>query len=80
MIDSITKKPLHVTAAGTASPLIMAPFSQLDEIRQLLDKHSIQYSVDENVISLNDEPETAFINLAREADVPLIQAILDDIR
>lgn len=77
MIDMTTEKPLRVSNDGTAGPYIMVPVNQLDAIRRLLDRHAVRYWVEEDVISLNDEPEIAVINLGRGADAVAVQAILD---
>ena len=47
MTDTSTKKPLRVSTDSTAGPYIMLPFSQLDEVRQLLDSRGIGYWVEE---------------------------------
>ena len=80
MIDATTNKPLHVWGDGTPWPYIVLPVSQLDEVRQLLDVHGIRYEVEDEVISLNDGPETATIDLRRGTDAKAVQAILDSIR
>ena len=80
MIDVMTEKPLSVSTDGTVGPYIMVPFSQLGDLRRLLDSHSVRYWVDENVISLNGGPEVALVNLGRGADATRLQAILDSVR
>jgi hypothetical protein len=80
MIDAMTRKPLHISTDGTAGPYIMVPVSQLVDVRQLLDKNSVRYSVEEDAISLDGAPEIVVVNLGRRADVPAIQAILDSVR
>jgi hypothetical protein len=80
MNDATTSKPLQVSTDGTVWPYIEVPVSQLAEMRELLDSHKLCYSVDEDFISLNGEPETALVNFDRNADVRTIQAILDSVR
>jgi hypothetical protein len=80
MIDAMTRKPLHVSTDGTAGPYIMVPVSQLADLRELLDKHRIRYSVEEDVVSLDGAPEIAVVDLGRGADVAPVQAVLDSIR
>lgn len=79
MIDVVTKKPLYVSTDGTAGPYIMVPLDQLDEVRQLLDQRCIHYSVDEDAISLNDEPYVTVIDLGRGTDAVAVQTILDGV-
>jgi hypothetical protein len=80
MTDATTKKAMCVSTDGTAGPYIMVPVSQLDELRRLLDSHSVRYWVEEDAISLNGAPEVAVVNLGRGADVAAVQAILDSVR
>jgi hypothetical protein len=80
MIDAMTRKPLHVSTDGTAGPYIMVPVSQLADLRELLDKHRIRYSVEEDAISLDGAPEIAVVDLGHGADVAAIQAVLDCVR
>ena len=80
MIDAMTRKPLYVSTDGTAGPYIMVPVSQLADLRELLDKHRIRYSVEEDAISLDGAPEIAVVDLGRGADVAAVQVILDCVR
>jgi hypothetical protein len=80
MIDAMTRKPLYVSTDGTAGPYIMVPVSRLADLRELLDKHRIRYSVEEDAISLDGAPEIAVIDLGPEADAAAVQAILDGVR
>lgn len=77
MTDTTTKKPLRVSTDSTVGPYIRLPFSQLDEVRQLLDSRHITYSVDEDIVSFNGAPEVAVIDLGRRGDAAAVQAILD---
>lgn len=76
MIDTSTKKKLRIATNG-AGPYFMVPVSQLAAVRNLLDSHRVPYSVDEDAISLDDEPEVAVVNLNRGADPKVVQDILD---
>ena len=58
----------------------MVPVSQLPDLLDLLDKHRIRYSVEEDAISLNGAPEIAVVDLGHGADVAAIQPILDSLR
>jgi hypothetical protein len=78
--DVTTQRPLTVSTDGTVGPYIDVPFSQLDEVRRLLDDHGIRYSVEEAVISFNGGPEMAVIDLGRRGDAGAVQAILDGAR
>jgi hypothetical protein len=80
MSDTTTKAPLRVSTDGTAGPYIMLPFSQLDEVRRLLDGQRIRYWVSEDAISLNGGPEMTVINLGRGGDAAAVQAALDSVR
>jgi hypothetical protein len=77
MIDAMTRKPLYVSTEGTAGPYIMVPVSQLADLRELLNKHRIRYSVEEDSISLDGGPEIAVVDLGHGTDVAAVQHILD---
>lgn len=80
MTDPVIKEPLHVSTDGTAGPYIMVPVSQLGEVQRLLDSRDVRYWVDEYAISLDGSPEVTVINLGREEDAIVIQAILDTVQ
>jgi len=77
MTDAMTNKPLRVSTEGTAGPYISLPFSQLEEVRRLLDSRQIRYWVGENAISLDGAPEVVVINLGRGGDAAAVQSVLD---
>jgi hypothetical protein len=79
MIDVTTKKPLRVSNEYPPAPYIRLPFSQLDEVRRLLDRNQIGYSVREYTISLDGGPEKIVINLNRGTDLSVVQTILDSV-
>jgi hypothetical protein len=39
MIGTQTRRPIHVSADGTARPYLMVPVDQLGFVRTLLDRH-----------------------------------------
>lgn len=46
MNEQITQKPVFVSTNEELGPCLMIAESQLEEIRQLLDAHHIDYEVD----------------------------------
>jgi hypothetical protein len=79
MTDTTTRRPLRVSTDGTAGPYLMVPVDQLDEVRSLLDRRGISYSLAENAISLDGAPYVAVINLGRSGDAQGVQSILDSV-
>jgi hypothetical protein len=79
MKDMATKEPLRVSPGGKAGPYLIVPFSQLAALQRLLDQHSVAYTVEEEVISLNEGPEEAMVNLGRSGDSQQVQKILDSV-
>jgi len=77
VIDITTKKPLRVTENETAGPYIMLAYSQVDEVRRVLDRHGIRNWLHENVVTLNGGPEMAIIGLGRGCTAAAVQAVLD---
>ncbi len=77
MIDAETRTPLRVTNDGIAGPYLMLPVSQLDRVRNLLDRDDIKYWVDTCAISLDGKPAMVVVNFGRSGDAARVQAILD---
>jgi hypothetical protein len=78
MNDAQTQKPLRVRTDEIAAPYLRVPFSQLDQLRERLNRHAIRYWVDSQVISVDGGPEIAYVNFDRRNDPARIQAILDE--
>src|SRR5258708_1268040 len=66
--DQSKGSPIHVSTDRGAGPYIRLPFSQLDDLKRILDGHGISYSVRENVISLGGGPFMAVVYLGRGAN------------
>ena len=79
MIDITTKEPLQVSTDGGAGPYILLPLDQVKEVQQILVAHGIHHTVEEDAISMDDEPFIATIDLGRGADADAVQAILDSV-
>jgi hypothetical protein len=78
MIDAATQKPLRIKTYENADPLLRVPVEQLDQVRDRLNRHSIRYWVETQVISIDNGPYIAFVNFDRREDPARIQAILDE--
>ncbi|MCI0377103.1 MAG: hypothetical protein L0215_05835 [Gemmataceae bacterium] len=79
MKDKSTGLPLRVWSDATVGPYIRLQFSQLDEVRRILDSRSISYSVKEDVVSLSGGPFMAILYLGRGADAGFVQTVLDNV-
>jgi len=79
MNDNTTQKPVFVSTNQELGPCLMIAESQLEEIRQLLDAHHIGYEVDEEALSVDDEPEITFINLARGTSADQVRQLLESL-
>ena len=77
MTDVTTQSPMRVSTLGGVGPYIRLPYSQIDDLKRILDKHGISYWVKENVISFDGGPEFAIVNFGRNGDANAIQAVLD---
>jgi hypothetical protein len=80
MTDVVTQRPMRVSTDSWGGPYLDLPFSQVEEVRKLLDSRHIFYWVDEHVISFNGGPATTVINFGHEGDAAAIQAALDSVR
>ena len=77
MENLVSKQPLCVMPHSTVGPYLTLPEAQLEKLRSILDQHGIRYTVDENVISLNGEPEEALVFFGRGWDTQAVQKVLD---
>lgn len=79
MIDAITQERIVIHTEGTGGPYLMVANEQLDVVIEALRANHVAHWVDEDAISLDDEPAVAVVNLGRGADVPAVQRMLDAI-
>jgi hypothetical protein len=78
MIDAQTRKPLRIRTDEIAGSSLQVPVDQLDEVRDRLNRHSVRYWVETQVISIDKGPYIAFVNFDRREDPARIQEILDE--
>jgi hypothetical protein len=78
MIDEVKKKRMQVDSDVIAGPFLRLPLAQLASVREVLDRHGIDYWVDSEAIALDHRPPVIFINFGRKGDAAQIQAILDE--
>jgi hypothetical protein len=77
MIDQTTGLPMRVSTDKMAGPYIRLPYTQLNEVRRVLDSEGIRYWVQENAVSLSGGPFMVVVNLGHGADANAVQSILD---
>ena len=77
MKDQIMAVPLRVAVDEIVGPYIRLPYSQLEDIRRVLEGQNIRYTVQENIVSLSGGPFFVVVNLGRDADATAVQSILD---
>jgi hypothetical protein len=78
MINAQTRKPLRIKTDEIAGSSLRVPADQLDLVRERLNRHSIRYWVDTQMVSIDNGPYIAFVNFDRREDPVRIQAILDE--
>jgi hypothetical protein len=79
MTDKTNNKRLRVSGEATTGLYLIVPLRQLDEVRTLLDSHSVRYWVDETAISLDGQPPAVFISFGRGTEGQQVQTILDSV-
>ena len=77
MTDTSNQKPIRVLTAGIWGSYMSIPFSQLEQVRELLREHEISHWVDHHAISVNGRPAMIVINLSRKTDPVRVQELLD---
>jgi hypothetical protein len=79
MVDTTNGKDLRVRGGVEGGPYyIRLPLSQVEEVRQRLDRHEVKYWVDSAAISIDRGPERTSIHLGWNNDPVRIQSILDE--
>lgn len=79
MIDVATHQPMKVYSDGDAGPYIPVPVEQVSDVTDLLDRHRVEYWVDQGAVAIDDAPAITVINLGRTANAKRIQSLLDDV-
>jgi hypothetical protein len=79
MTDTVTRKPIKVETHGGELGYIRIPLAQLDTVTAVLDANKVPYWVDEEALSMDGGPEITWINLDEDADLALVQRLLDRI-
>jgi hypothetical protein len=77
MLDRYTGKPIKVHAGAENYSSIIVCVDQLEDVRRILDIHTIPYRVSEHHISINNAPFTTIIDLGRQVDPSRVQQLLD---
>ncbi len=79
MTDTTTRQRLTVVGEDSTWPVLMVPYEQLNRLTAVLDANSIRYEVDDEVLSIDNGPETAFVEFYRDEDRGKVQQLLDSI-
>ena len=79
MIDTMTRKPLSIHIGEGGYSHLIVPESQLEQVKALFDANHVIYWVDEELLSVDDEPEVAFISFSLKTDLTVAQRVLDSI-
>ena len=78
MTDEITENRFRVRSDSIAGPFLMLPLTQVEAVREVLDRNAIRYWVDTFAVSLDGKPAKIVINFGRTEDAARIQAVLDE--
>jgi hypothetical protein len=77
MIDSVHGGRLTIDIGEGGYSNLIVPVSQLDQVKSLFDAHQLVYWIAEEYLSVDDEPEVAFISFSLNADKKFAQQLLD---
>jgi hypothetical protein len=78
IVSTFTKKRIRVTP-DSAGPYIMLPVFQLDEVKAVLDREQVPYTVDDFSISIEGDPAVTVVNLGRDVDAATVQRLFDSL-
>lgn len=79
MTDAMTKTRMQVDGIGTDYSSLLLQLDQVEDVRHLLDRHGVQYTLDNFALSMNGDPETTIIHLKPRTDGRWVQQILDSV-
>jgi hypothetical protein len=77
MTDAATNERLVVEDDPEVGPFLRAPLSRLDDIQARLDRHGIDYWLDETAIALDGKNFITYVNFGRRGSAAAAQAALD---
>lgn len=78
MIDPRNGKPVRVLGDETVGPYLMVAESILQRVRKILQQNDIPHWVDNTLVSVDDQPFVAVINLGYKCDPASVQKLLDN--
>ncbi len=77
MRDPYTHSPVVVNTDDGKGGRIVVRVEILDRVKHLFAEHGIRYWMDANILSIDNEPPFAFMNLNRQIDAKMVQDLLD---
>jgi hypothetical protein len=78
MIDQDTEKPVRVSIDGDSGPFILVSIKSMDRVIDVLKQNHIPHWLDPLIISVDNKPAVAVINIGRGSDPHHVQTILDE--
>lgn len=79
MINEHGNEPIRVHTDGDAGPYLIIEPAQAADVRAVLDKGGIGYSIDSDAIRVDGHPAGTLFNLGHGADIQEIQRLLDEV-
>ena len=77
MTNPKTKRRVTVWPDLEVGPWVIVPISGLSQVQALLDENQVRYTLSELTITIDDNPPTKKINLARGTAPETVQQLLD---
>jgi hypothetical protein len=77
MTNPVTKRRVNVWPDFEVGPWIIVPVSGLSQVQALLDENQVRYTLSELIITIDKNPPTRKINLARGTAPDAVQQLLD---
>lgn len=79
MTDATSQKPLTIFVGEGGYAHLIVPATQLEQVKALFDANNVLCWADEELLSVDDEPEVGFISFSRKADLGFAQRLLDSL-
>ena len=77
MHETSQNRSLNVFTSHGADPHMWLPVSELVRVTSVLDANQVSYSLDEEALSIDGQPEVIYLQFGPRTDAAKVQRLLD---
>ena len=75
MKEAQSKRQIYVSHDGDSAPYVIVPRAQVEQVLKLFRKHGVEHTLNER-----EGKDYAVFDLGKDANVGIVQAVLDSVR